>query len=173
MKSRSLLKRNVLFSIGILLAVLIDQFVKYVVVLYVKPVSVIPVVDGILDLHYCENTGAAFSFLAGKNWFFIIATILFSIFLLFLLYTGRIRGLLAGICAMFIVAGGLGNLIDRCVWGYVVDMFELKFISFAIFNVADIFITCGAIVFIICYIFSKGEVIEWNSSRSKRTSEHD
>ena len=162
-------KKRVLYSILILVAVGLDMIVKHLCTVYIKPVGAVTAIPGILDLHYCENTGAAFSILSGHTWFFIILTGLLVLLFSLYLYAGRIQNRIASFSAALIIAGGLGNLIDRCIYGYVVDMFEFTFVNFAIFNVADIFVTCGTVIFLCCYAFSKDEVVEWNLFRRKRT----
>ena len=73
-----------------------------------------------------------------------------------------------------VLAGGaVGNMIDRIRLGYVVDFIYVSLINFPIFNVADIFVTCGALLFIIVFFVSKGEVLQWNSSQEKKMKEKD
>lgn len=166
-------RKNILYIVIIFVSVVIDQVVKYLCSLYIKPIGSVSIIDNIIGLRYCENTGAAFSILEGKTWFFIILTTLLVLVFGTYLFAGKIMTTAAAISVSFIVAGGLGNLIDRCLHGYVIDMFEFLFIDFAIFNVADVFVTCGAVVFILCYAFSRREVIEWNLFRSRKTPEDD
>ena len=102
-----------------------------------------------------------------------VVTVVVVALLLYLLFSDKIRGKLACILVALIASGGTGNLIDRIFRGSVTDMFDFRLINFAIFNVADIFVTCGAILFIIIFFVSKGEVLQWNSSREKKMKDKD
>ncbi|MCL1835150.1 MAG: signal peptidase II [Oscillospiraceae bacterium] len=109
------------------------------------------IIPGILSLTYTENYGAAFSILSGKRW--LLAAIMFVCIIILigilLRYNEGFWGTL-GLSA--ILGGAVGNLVDRVFNGYVVDMFQFKFIDFAIFNVADIFITLGGITFCVFFV---------------------
>ena len=83
----------------------------------------------------------------------MILTVAFVIFGMWVLLTGRLRHSLGKWSWVLVLAGAVGNLIDRCLYGYVVDMFEVQFMHFAIFNVADIFVVVGGILFCIYYLF--------------------
>lgn len=152
---------KIFYCLIIILIIVVDQIVKYLSVVFLKPVSTIPVWDGVFHLTYCENTGAAFSIFEGARWFFIIITSLFVIFILFLVFFGRVQSVVGSYLLSVVAAGGIGNLIDRIYQGYVVDMFDFRLINFAIFNVADIAVTCGGIAFVILYFVKKGEIIKW------------
>ena len=133
----------------ILILIALDQFSKYLTVEYLKPVGTHSLIDGIISLTYAENTGAAFSMLEGKIWFFAIVTFAALAFMYYFYKKDYIKHTFGKIALILISAGAIGNLIDRLIHGYVVDMFELTFMNFAIFNVADIFITLGGVV--LCY----------------------
>ena len=125
----------------------LDQVTKLLVVQCIPPYKTVEFLPGVLSLTYVRNDGAAFSFLRGMQWLFVLIFILFTLILLYeyfrrpLPLTRWERVLLAAI-----YGGGLGNLIDRVRLGYVVDMIETEFISFPVFNVADCFITCGCVL---------------------------
>lgn len=112
----------------------------------------ITIIEGVFNLTYAENTGAAFSMLEGQRWFFIILTIIMLGVIAYAFFVEYLKGVWGRTTLVFIFAGALGNLIDRILYGYVVDMFDFCLINFAIFNVADIFITVGGIMAII-YVF--------------------
>ena len=133
-----------LATIVIVLLVLLDQLVKYLVKTNIPLGSSVPFLPGILSLAHIHNTGAAFS---------MILTVAFVIFGMWVLLTGRLRHSLGKWSWVLVLAGAVGNLIDRCLYGYVVDMFEVQFMHFAIFNVADIFVVVGGILFCIYYLF--------------------
>lgn len=142
-----------LATIVIVLLVLLDQLVKYLVKTNIPLGSSVPFLPSILSLAHIHNTGAAFSMLSGARWFFVILTVAFVIFGMWVLLTGRLRHSLGKWSWVLVLAGAVGNLIDRCLYGYVVDMFEVQFMHFAIFNVADIFVVVGGILFCIYYLF--------------------
>lgn len=152
---------KIFFAVVILLTVGLDQLVKYLSVVFLKPIDTFPIIQNVFHLTYCENTGAAFSMLSGARIFFIVITAVFIALLIWLIYSGRVQNIGAAYTMAIISAGGIGNLIDRVLNGYVVDMFDFRLINFAIFNVADIAVTCGAVAFLIIYIVKKGNVIKW------------
>ena len=148
-----------LYSIIGILVIIFDQLVKYWVdenINYLNPsVDLIP---NVLSLVRVQNDGAAFSFLQGggaRIWF-IALTAVFALLVVIALATNFISGRFGRWCLVFITAGGLSNMIDRVRFGYVIDMFKINLFDFAVFNVADIFITVFSIAFIL-YILFGGE----------------
>ena len=131
-------------AIVIILLVGLDQLVKYLVRVHIPLGGQVPFIPHVLALAHIHNTGAAFSMLTGARWFFVVLTIAFVIFALWVLYAKKITHPFGRWTLVLIIAGALGNLIDRALNGYVVDMFEVLFMNFAIFNVADICVCCGA-----------------------------
>ncbi|MCH5325270.1 MAG: signal peptidase II [Eubacterium sp.] len=99
----------------------------------------------VLNITYEQNTGAAFSILEGKQIFLIIVTGAILLGMLFLLLTKRIRRPTYVWCVALILAGGIGNLIDRLARGFVVDFIDFRIINFAVFNVADICAVIGSV----------------------------
>ena len=144
-----------LFALGI---VGVDQLVKYLIVANIPLYGQAPLVPGIVKLTYVQNTGAAFSMLSGMQWLFVVIFVLLTVLLVFeyfkkpLPFTKFER-----FCIAAVYGGGLGNMIDRVFLGYVVDMFQTEFITFPIFNVADIFITCGCIALMVHIAFFNKE----------------
>ena len=140
-----------LFALGIAAA---DQITKYLVVTNIPLYADVPVLPGIVQLTYVQNTGAAFSMFQGMQWLFLIiftaltALIIIEYFKKPMPFTKLERW-----CIAAIYGGGLGNMIDRLRLGYVVDMIETQFITFPVFNVADCFITCGCIAMMISLVF--------------------
>ena len=140
--------------IFVVIATVLDQLSKLWVVNNIPLYGEIPVLDGIFHLTYAQNTGAAWSMLSGMQWLFL------GIFLVFTLgivwefskkrwpFTTFDRW-----CIAVVYAGGLGNIIDRIRLGYVVDMIEVEFINFPVFNLADCCITCGCIALIVHLVF--------------------
>ncbi len=132
----------------------LDQLTKWLAVMYLRGGSDITVIPKILNLSYAENTGAAFSILSGERWFLIVITAIVMIALMAFLLFGQFRHYkLFNISATLILAGGLGNLIDRVVQGYVVDFFKTTFMDFPVFNVADCFVVVGSVLLLIFFCF--------------------
>jgi len=138
----------------------LDQLVKYLAYHHLRPILSVDLWPGVFRLHYCENTGAAFSILEGQIWFFVLLTVILSAVILYFIAKGRVRSVWARVAMICVLSGGVGNLIDRIFRGFVVDMFDFYLIDFAVFNVADIFVTCGSIFFVVLFLFSKGEVFD-------------
>ncbi|MBR2621605.1 MAG: signal peptidase II [Clostridia bacterium] len=127
-----------------LASVTIDQISKWLCVTYLKPVSSVTLIPGLLKLTYLQNEGAAFGSLSDHRWIFMIfstvAIIGVTFYLLFLSEQNRwLRASLA-----LIVGGGIGNMIDRISLGYVIDMIDFYGIWPYIFNVADSCVCVGA-----------------------------
>ena len=134
----------------------LDLVVKYLVVVHISLGGIVPVLDGVLHLTYVRNTGASFSMLAGSRWLFVGVLIVFTAILAVLLWKKLLTKQFELWCLAAVWAGGVGNAIDRVVHGYVVDMFEVEFMNFAVFNVADIFIVCGCIgLFVYLLLFDR------------------
>ena len=171
-------KKTLIFS-GILVLILIalDQFTKYLAVVFLKNKPAIPIIKDIFELQYLENTSAAFGmdpisllhnifhfdvftqnpelYLNVRMWFFYLLTI--GMILLFIWVFMKVpahkRMIFIDIIIIFITAGAIGNLIDRISQQFVVDFLYFKLIDFPIFNVADIYVTCAAIALLILGIF--------------------
>lgn len=116
-----------------------------------------PLLPGVVELTYVQNTGAAFSLFSEHTWILALISALASLLLLFLLLWGTFPHPLAmtGLC--LILGGAVGNLIDRVALGFVVDMFSLQFVNFAIFNIADIGVCLGGVLLFFFLIFFWGE----------------
>lgn len=139
----------------ILLAVAADQAIKYWAVQVLAEKGSIPLIEGLLHLTYAENTGAAFSMLRGMRWLFVAVTAIAMLVILYALYNKKkpVRHRLLRISLALITGGGIGNLIDRVLHGYVVDYFDVRLIKFAIFNLADSCVTVGAVIFCAVMVF--------------------
>lgn len=129
--------------------VIIDQITKYLTVQNIELHEVISVIPNIFSLTYIQNTGAAWSILEGQMWFFYIVTVIVVVFLLYYLYTEAKEDRILGTILSVILAGTLGNFIDRIIYQYVIDMIKVEFIDFPIFNVADSLLTVGVIALLI------------------------
>ena len=134
-------------------ALILDQLVKRWVEENIPLFEVQKLLPGIVQLTHVENRGSAFGMLQNARWFFVGITIVAFGFLVWVLASKRIHGALGQWAVAFVISGALGNFIDRVRQGYVVDMFEFEFVSFAIFNVADIFITVGGVLACVYVLF--------------------
>ncbi len=134
--------------------VALDQLTKYLTVSNILLGHDAPAIEGLFHFTYVHNYGAAFSSFSGARWFFVA---LFLVFLGLVIWEFAKKKMpfttLERWCIVSILAGGLGNVIDRVRLGYVIDMIEVDFMEFAIFNVADCFITCGCILLMVSLVF--------------------
>ena len=148
-----------LYSIVGILVIILDQATKFWVSNTLFGSDVVRFIPGVISLVNVHNDGAAFSFLSGSDAriYFIVATGVFTLLVVIALATNFIRGKFSRWCLVFVAAGGLGNMIDRIIYGYVQDMFKVELFNFAIFNVADVFITVFAILFALAMIFERPE----------------
>lgn len=144
----------VMMLLFVALAVALDQVVKALVVAHIPLGGMVPMLDGVVHLTYVQNDGAAFSSFQGQQWLFALIFLAFTLAIIYDLWKKAMPfSTFERWCVAAIYAGGLGNMIDRLRLGYVVDMFEVEFIRFAIFNVADAFITCGCIALVVSLVF--------------------
>jgi signal peptidase II len=138
-------------SIIVFAAVALDQLVKWwaKTTLRFLPAGHITLIPGVLEMRYVENRGGAFSLLWGKVGFLIaVSAIVIVVLTVYLIKYRGTESLLTRIAIAGVIGGAVGNLIDRVLFGYVVDMFNPVFVNFAIFNVADAFVTCGTILLV-------------------------
>ena len=139
------------------LVVVLDQVVKAVVSAYIPLGAVIPAIPGVFHWTHFHNTGAAFSMLQGGRWLFAAVCFIGLAVAVVLVIKKVLTNRFELWCLAAIFGGGIGNLIDRVRLGYVVDMIEVEFMNFAVFNIADAFITCGAIALAVYVLFFERE----------------
>ncbi|MGT2942287.1 signal peptidase II [Streptococcus constellatus subsp. viborgensis] len=143
------MKRKVTVPIVIVALIALDQWVKFEIVKNIQLGGVKPFIPKILSLTYLRNTGAAFSILENQQWLFAVITLVVIGAAIWYL-SKHIKGSVWLLSSLsLIIAGGIGNFIDRMRQGFVVDMFQLDFINFAIFNVADSYLTIGVMVLVV------------------------
>ncbi len=130
----------------------LDRWTKHLVLVNIPLNAEVPLLPGVVHLTYLQNSGAAFSMLQGQRTYFVIITVLFLGAFIFLAWKKTLPRFYLILLAC-IAGGAVGNFIDRMAYGYVVDMIEVEFIRFAVFNVADVFITVGAILLVIYALF--------------------
>ena len=141
-----------LYAVLVVALVVLDQVVKFLVRANIPLGGDVPFLPHILQLTYVQNTGAAFSLLEEHTWILTIVSLVVSVLLVVLLVKKVFPRPLS-----MVLAGAVGNLIDRALLGYVTDMFETLFMRFAVFNVADICVVVGGIAFCVYYLFFHGK----------------
>jgi signal peptidase II len=137
------------FMIWILIAIIcgsvaLDQLTKWIAVLHLQPVDSIPLWEGVLHLTYVENPGAAWGMLADHRWVFMVFSTIAIIGLGIYLFGFSKEPTWVKVSLALVVGGGIGNMIDRVILGYVVDFIYVALINFPVFNVADSCVTVGA-----------------------------
>ncbi|SHI03984.1 signal peptidase II [Sporanaerobacter acetigenes DSM 13106] len=150
-----------LYGIFILI-ILLDQFTKQVAVKYLKLGEPLILIENFLSFTYVENRGAAFGILQNKKIFFLIITVAVIFFVVFFLKKNFYHlSKLMKVSLVMLIAGAVGNLIDRIRLGYVIDFISVRFSNgyyFPVFNVADSFIVISTILIVIMVLFNKYEV---------------
>jgi signal peptidase II len=144
--------------------ILLDQYTKMWAVDALRGHEAIPVIPGILELTYVENRGAAFGMMQGRQGFFLILTVIVSLGIVYMLIKVPVKRHMFPLitCLVAVLSGAIGNLIDRTAHGYVVDFIYFKPVDFPVFNVADIFVTCGMIMLMLLLLFYyKDADLEW------------
>lgn len=140
-----------IFLIGLIIA--LDQLVKYIIVSNVTIGSYITVINSFFYITHIKNTGAAWSILSGKRWFFVVITSVAIVIIGYYLYKAKHK--LLKISLALILAGASGNLIDRVIHGEVTDFLEFHFGSyiFPVFNLADTSVVIGTALLAIYMFF--------------------
>lgn len=141
--------------IGIL-ALLIDQFLKFWTVSNVAlNTGIRPLIPGVLHITYIKNFGAVFGIMSGfgaLRWILLILLLAFTALMVFAFIKGYFRTGFVKVSGALLLAGLLGNGIDRAIYGYVPDIFEFEFMNFAIFNLADVLVLVGGILFVVAIL---------------------
>lgn len=158
-------KRNIFAFAAIVLLCLLDQFTKYLVVSNMRLGETIPIIEGVFQLRYIRNDGMAWSLLEGKQIVFVIVTpiVIFFLAKMFIMLPENKKYTPIRLISIFLIAGAMGNLIDR-IWGgkvlckgSVVDFFDFCLINFPVFNVADIYVSLSVVALFIFMIFKYKE----------------
>lgn len=152
---------SILLIIAAVVLIAVDQIIKNWAVNSLQPVHTMDFIKfgdfKVLDLTYLENDGAIFGSMSGQTWFLVGFTSLVIIAGIVAMFVFAKKSKFMSTCIMLFVAGGIGNLIDRIRFGYVVDMFEVKLFRFAIFNFADICVTCAFVLMFVYILFIEGK----------------
>ena len=157
-------KRYLSALIWCALAVIADQFTKWLAVTLLKDKEPFVLIPGVFEFRYLENRGAAFGIFQGKQYLFLIGGVL--ILLLIGYIYGKIlsqkRFGLLRLCAVLVASGAVGNMIDRMIQNYVVDFFYFSLIDFPIFNVADCYVVIGCFLFaFLIFFYYKDEELDF------------
>ncbi|MBQ8603696.1 MAG: signal peptidase II [Oscillospiraceae bacterium] len=135
--------------------VCIDQWSKYLATRYLIGNGTVVVIPHLLGLRYVENTGAAFSMLSNSTDFLIVVTAIALAVMAYMFWVKNYGDTFEKICFTLIIAGGIGNLIDRVLNGFVVDYFEFLFMDFAVFNVADVYVCTGIALYAVYTVYTE------------------
>ena len=153
----------ILFVAG---ATALDQLTKFLVVENIPLYGHVEFIPEFLSFTYVQNNGAAFSSFKGMQWLFVLVFIVFTAGVVWEFIKKKMPfTTFERWCIAAIYAGGLGNMIDRLRFGYVVDMFKTEFMNFPVFNLADCFITCGCIAMLVHLFFFNKEF--WKDEKKK------
>lgn len=137
--------------------VIADQVTKYMALTLLAPIRSFPLIEGIFELHFVRNRGAAWGMLADSRWIFMtVSVIAILAMLLYLIFTKE-RTTLFTVSLSMILGGGVGNMIDRLFYedGAVVDFLYFKLIDFPVFNIADCAVTVGAVLLIYYLLYTE------------------
>ena len=140
------------------ICIVLDQIVKYWAATDLQARGTIPLWEGVFHLTYCENTGAAFSMFSDNRWVFMVFSVIAMMIMTYLLVKFHGRHWLLSVSLAAVLGGGIGNMIDRGLSGYVVDFLDFQVMKFAVFNVADIFVTCGSVALAVYILFIEPKV---------------
>lgn len=167
-------RRIILLTVDFFLAILFiaaDQLTKYYAVLMLKDQTPYAIMDGVFELHYLENNGAAFGILQGQKFFFLFIAVIILSMILYVLFKMpyQKKYIKLHITLVLIASGAIGNLIDRIRYDYVIDFLYFSLINFPVFNVADIYVTLAAFYLVILLLFVYKEAdLEFLSFRAKK-----
>jgi len=165
-------KYYILISCIVAILVAFDQITKELAILFLKGKEEVAIIKEVFVLQYLENQGAAFGMFEGKQWVFVISFLVLMVLALVFFYRVPMdkKFRLLRICILFIVAGAIGNSIDRFRHQYVVDFFYFKLINFPIFNMADIYVTVATIfiILLIMFYYKEADIERLLNSRKRK-----
>lgn len=152
------------------LLVAVDQLTKLYAINVIRPQGTVTLIDDFYYLTYVENRGAAFGMLQNQRIIFIAVTLLIFAVFGYILCKYKIEGKLFLAAVVLIFGGGVGNLIDRVFRGYVVDFLQFSFFA-PVCNLADYFITVGAVLLIVSVLFCKKNIEKKNGKVTEAKAE--
>lgn len=157
--------------IAAVILVIIDQITKYIAIVKLKPIGNITFIKGFMDFTFVQNRGAAFGILNGRTWLLLLLAVTICIVMVVIIkklpHTKEYGYLRTSL--IVILAGAVGNIIDRLVRGYVTDFFEFTFFRFPVFNMADIYVVIGTIVmaFIVLFVIKEDKEVKGSKSETE------
>ena len=147
----------VLFGVILFFGVALDRLVKWQVAEQMTVGQSVVAIPNVLNFTYVHNTGVGFGMFANVTWLPLVVTAIVAGCIAYAWYRLKPMPTLLAIALAFLGAGATGNLIDRLTYGYVVDLFDLAFMTFPVFNVADITINVGCALVITWLLFGSEE----------------
>lgn len=164
----------IMCTLCIVAVIVFDQITKIIAVKYLMPISSVPIIQDVLHLTYVENRGAAFGMLQNHRWIFMVLSTVVMILILAVMFKYKKHLhpiMLTGLS--FVVGGGIGNMIDRTVNGYVVDFVDFTLIDFAVFNIADTFICVGVGLLILDILLKKSNLAFLDDKKSDEVTNNE
>lgn len=140
--------------------IFLDQITKWLTVINLDLGESFPLIENVFHFTYVQNRGAAFGILKDQRWVFLIISTVAIVAMFIMLWKSRKDSKLLCVAISMIIGGGIGNMIDRCLLGYVIDFLDFTLINFAVFNVADSFVCIGVGLFILELIFEMKKEIQ-------------
>ena len=164
--------KMLLIDVVVMLVLLgLDQLTKYLAIINLKNHPAVVLWDGVLELNYLENRGSAFGMLQNQKFFILFIGVVFLAVILFFLFKlpEEKKFCTVHILLSAIVAGGVGNMIDRLRFDYVVDFISFVLINFPIFNVADCYVVCaaGLLILLIGFFYKEDELSFLSSKKGE------
>ncbi len=165
---------GLLYFLLVAAVIAFDQITKILAVKYLMPLPTVPVIQDVLHLTYVENTGAAFGILQNHRWVFMVVSTVMIVLLFFVMvkYKKYLHPLM-NIGLSFVFGGGIGNMIDRTLSGFVVDFIDFTLIDFAVFNIADTFICIGVGFMILDVILKKSDLSFLEDKKSDKETQNE
>jgi len=154
-------KEAALLALTFVGSVALDQWFKFWIRAHIPlnaaAAEELPLLPGVVHLTHIHNYGAAFGMLQGGRWIFLGLLAAFCVLVVWAIRSRWLPTPFSRFLAVLATGGAIGNGIDRFFYGYVVDMFEVEFMNFAVFNIADAFLCVSAAFFVVWTLLYKEE----------------
>lgn len=141
------------FFVGIFIIAILDQAAKFFAAGLLQEAGSKPLIENVFHLTYVENTGAGWGMFSDHTWILTVVTFIIVVAAVAYMVVTRPKNRMLLTSITFLLGGAIGNLVDRIRLGYVIDFFDFTLIDFPVFNIADCFVTIGAIIFAVYIIF--------------------
>lgn len=158
-----------------LILIIFDQWTKYMVLSYIKPVDSVSLIPGVLSFTYLENRGAVWGIMQGQIPILVVSTvvILIAVAYIFIKIPDTKKYGWLRMIAILIISGAIGNFIDRVFRQYVVDFIYFSLIDFPIFNVADMYVVIAAGLLILVTLFIYKDDSDFDFLTRKKGEKHE